>query len=339
MLLRLRAEPAARQRPLRVQRLKADDEFALAGPERPMDPRGVTALQRSAGNRAVAGMLTPTVQRCGPGGCADCGDKEEAKGKQGIAEIAEEPLIAGQGLLPVQRAATWANGAVHETNNLATVISNGTAVGQTTPMINGTITSTGALVRSSLLPPTVLNVADPTGGFDSEINTVPVNAGSFDELVLGAGPWRTNITKAAFHAMFPAVPHCAGAGNTRFRAAGDPTDAAMKAANRRHENHHATDMQSAFNDIIVPWDQKVTAAKAAGTKFHGASAATAEAALWTAMGGTKDQIADAFTARVVADIAAFHATAAGGPVSVSATKNPGASSNCSLSWAFFTNPG
>ncbi|HEY1180377.1 MAG TPA: hypothetical protein VGF17_29835 [Phytomonospora sp.] len=336
MLLSLRAEPSARRRPPAVQRL-ADDEYAFAG--RPLDPGGVTALQSRAGNRAVAEMLAPTLQRCGPGGCPDRGveKEEETAASQGIAEVAEEPLVAAQAL-PVQRAATWANGAVRETNNLAAVVTTGAPAGVTTPKINGTVTSTGALVRSSLVAPTLTTAATPTGGFDAEINVVPANVGSFDELVLGAGPWRTNWTKAEFHATFPTVAGCTGAGATRFRAAGDPSDAAMKAANRRHEDHHASDMHSAFTDIIVAWDQKVTNAKTAGTKFHGATKAAAEAALWTAMGGTRDEIADAFTDRVVNDINAFHGTPAGGPVSLSSTKNPGANSNCSLSWAYFTNP-
>ncbi|GIG65536.1 hypothetical protein [Phytomonospora endophytica] len=335
MLLRLRAEPNVRRRPPLVQRL-TDDEFAVG--KGPLDARGVAALQRRAGNRAVTAMLAPAVQRCGPGGCAEREpEQEETAARQGIAEVAEEPLMGAQAL-PVQRAATWANGTVRETNNLATVVTTGAPAGLTTPKINGTVTSTGDLVRSSLVAPTLTTAAVPAGGFDSEVNVVPANVGSFDELVLGAGPWRTTWTKAAFHTTFPTVPGCTGAGATRFRAAGDPGDAAMKSANRRHEDHHASDMQAAFNDIIVPWDQKVTNAKTAGTKFHGATAAAAEAALWTAMGGTRDEIADAFTTRVVNDIDAFHATPAGGPVSLSPTKNPGANSNCSLSWAYFVNP-
>ena len=116
----LHAESAARPRPPRIQR-RADDEFVL-GPH-PLDTRGVAALQRSAGNRAVAGMLAPTVQRCGPGGCADCGPAKEDEtplaAHQGMDGVVEEPpLIAAQSR-PVQRVATWANGTVHETRNLA----------------------------------------------------------------------------------------------------------------------------------------------------------------------------------------------------------------------------
>jgi len=40
--------------------------------------RGILALQSGAGNRAVAGLLAPTVQRCGPTPC-DCSDDERAE--------------------------------------------------------------------------------------------------------------------------------------------------------------------------------------------------------------------------------------------------------------------
>ena len=112
----------------------------------------------------------------------------------------------------------------------------------------------------------------------------------------------------------------------------------LQAANRRHEDQHAADIRAAFNAIIVPWDQAVTAAKAAARKFHGDTAAAAEAALWTAMGGTPLQIANAFVNRVVADTAAFHATPAGGVVRLSATKRPGARNHCTVCWVHLVNP-
>ena len=86
-------------------------------------------------------------------------------------------------------------------------------------------------------------------------------------------------------------------------------------------------MRAAFNAIIVPWDQAVTATKAA-----------AEAAIWTAMGGTPLQIANAFVNRVIADTAAFHATPAGGVVRLSATKRPGARNHCIVCWVHLVNP-
>ncbi len=333
----------SRPRPLSAQRVpQAEDERLFTGPG---DPRDLAALQKAAGNRAVARLLLPTVQRCGAG-CADGGPEQETEAAQGMAGVVdEEPLMSEQpvqraadGPVPVQRVATFANGAVHETRNLADTVVNGTPVGTTIPVLNGTITRSGGQFQSALVKPTLLTTAVASGGFDAEVDTVPTNTGSFDETVLAAGPWRINTTKAFFHGLFPTVAGCTGAGATRLRAFGDPSDAAMQAANRRHEDHHAADIRAAFDAIIVPWDAKVTAAKAAGTKFHGTSAAAAEAALWTAMGGTPLEIATAFVTRVVSDSNAFHGTPAGGPVSLSPTKQPGARDNCTICWVHLVNP-
>ena len=110
----------------------------------------------------------------------------------------------------------------------------------------------------------------------------------------------------------------------------------MQAANRRHEDHHAADHAAAFNATIMPWDAKLTSAKAAGMKFAGATAAEAEAALWAHMGGTPDEIADAFMARCAAAVVAYHGSAAGGPIG--APTDPQASPDCSTSSAKYTNP-
>ena len=91
---------------------------------------------------------------------------------------------------PVQRVATFANGTVNQTNNLANTVVNGAPVGVTIPVLNGTITNTGGQVQTALAQPTLTTAAVAAGGFDSEVNTVPTNTGSFNETVLSAGPWR-----------------------------------------------------------------------------------------------------------------------------------------------------
>jgi hypothetical protein len=164
---------------------------------------------------------------------------------------------------------------------------------------------------------------------------VPNNTGSFDETVLAPGPWSIVTTKAIVRARFAALAACTGAGNSTFSANGKPNDAAMFAANRRHENHHAADHQAAFNGSVVPWDTRLTAAKTAGTVFSGPSAAAAEAALHAAMGGTPDQIADAFMNACAAAVVAYHGTPAGGPVSAD---NPASNADCSTSSVDSTNP-
>jgi hypothetical protein len=315
----------------------------------------LAALQRSAGNRAVVQLLRhgppgPSIQRCGPGGCAEspAGGEEEAAAAQGVEGIEDEsvPLQrsvqrAADGVGPrpvVQRVATWAAaGAVHQVNNLAAAVMNGTEVGVTWPTLNGTQFWSSPVVRGALHRPTLKTTAAAAGGgFDAEVDVVADNTGSFDETVLAAGPWRINVPKATVRARVPAIAGCGGAGNSRFRAFGDPSDNAMFTANRRHEDHHRDDHQAAFNATIGAWDTKLSDAKAHGTKFHGATAADAEAALWAAVGGTPDQIADAYFNQCAAAVVAYHATAAGGPVQ--APTHPGSRNHCAISWAKYKNP-
>jgi hypothetical protein len=324
--------------------------------------RGLMALQRAAGNRAVAQLMraasaAPSVQRCGPGGCgsggcanADSKDGEEAPmAAQGVEGGQEEEFPApGQGVVQrafadpahpgtVQRVATFTDGPVHQVNNLADVVVNGTDAGVTWPSLNGTQFWSTADALAALVLPTVTTSAVAAGGFDAEVDPVPTNTGSYDETVLAAGPWTLVTPKATIAAMFPALATCAGAaGDTTFRARGNPSDGSMFRANRRHENKHARDHRRAFRATVVPWDRRLTRARARGRKFHGATAAAAEAALWAAMGGTPNQIADAFMNRLVAAVVAYHGTPGGGPIG--APTRPRADATCDNSSARYRNP-
>jgi hypothetical protein len=212
---------------------------------------------------------------------------------------------------------------------------NGTPVGVTWPTLNGSTFWSTADARRLLVKPTLSFASAASGGVNARVATVPTNTGSFDETVLAAGPWTTGVLKTAVGAKYPSLATCTGAGNSTFRAIGKPSDAAMFAANRRHEDHHAVDHRTAFNGSIVPWDTKLTAAQAAGTTYNGPTEADAVAALYAAMGGTPDQVADEFMNACQAAVIAYHGTAAGGPVTQS---NPKASADCSTSSIDSTNP-
>jgi hypothetical protein len=321
------------------------------------------ALQQAAGNRAVVQLLradsaVSTLQRCGPGGCADSGKEQDeeapaaahearaaAQGVEGQEEEFPEP---GQGVVQrtvaeparpptVQRVAIFSPGPVHQVNSLADCVVNGTPAGVTWPSLNGTQFWSVAAVQGALVRPTVTTSAVAAGGFEAQVDTVPRNTGSYDETVLARGPWRLVTAKATIGAMLPALATCAaGAGNTRFRAMGKPSDGAMFAANRRHENHHAKDHKAAFRATIKRWDGRLTRAKARRRRFQGATAAAAEAALWTAMGGTPDEVGEAFMNRCQAAVIAYHGSARGGPIG--APTSPGSRSNCDISWAKYRNP-
>jgi hypothetical protein len=277
---------------------------------------------RSSGKRLLAHELTHVVQQ------GQAAPQQSSEAATSVVVQAHSPAI--------QRVATWAAGAVHETNNLANSDVNGPPVGVTWPTLNGATFWGTAAARAALMKPTLAFSSAAGGGVNANVATVPTNTGSFDETVLAPGPWTVDAPKTTIGAMFPALTMCTGAGNSTFQAIGDPSDVAMFAANRRHEDHHAADHRAAFNGSIVPWDTGLTAAQAAGTEFNGPTEAAAEAALYAAIGGTPDQVADAFMNACAAAVVAFHSTAAGGPVG--APTNPTANADCSTSSAKYTNP-
>jgi hypothetical protein len=274
------------------------------------DPNG------SSGRRLLAHELTHVIQQ---GQAAPRGGK--ATHSPALAPQTDPPAI--------QRVANWAAAAVHETNSLANTAVVGADAGVTAPTFNGG-------VALALNAPTVNVSPVAAGGFDATVTAVAANIGSADETVLSPGPWRRVEPRANIGGLFPSLVQCVGAGNSNFRARGNPSDAAMSAANRRHEDHHAADGRAAFNGSVVPWDARLTAANAAGTTFHGATAAAATAALFAAVGGTPAQIRGAFVTAWNAAIPLFHATPAGGPIG--APTDPTAAADCSWSFARFTNP-
>jgi Domain of unknown function (DUF4157) len=276
----------------------------------------------SSGKRLLAHELTHVVQQ------GQAAPQQSSEATTPSAVQAHAPAI--------QRVATWVAGTVHQVNNLANSVLGGSPVGFTPPMLNGSIILSTADARAALTKPTLAFSSAASGGVNAKVATVPTNTGSFDETVLAPGPWTKAAPKTIIGAMFPALTMCTGAGISTFRAIGDPSDAAMFAANRRHEDHHVADHHTAFNGSIVPWDTRLTAAQAARTEFNRPTEAAAEAALYAAMGRTPDQVADAYFNEAVRLNNNYHGTAAGGPVG--APTSPTANADCSTSSAKYTNP-
>ena len=86
---------------------------------------------------------------------------------------------------------------------------------------------------------------------------------------------------------------------------------------------------------MVKWDKNVEKAKSKGTKFNGKDAAKAEATLWAAMGGEPKQVARKYRTLSFTKGAQFHATAKGGPMSISNAKSD---ADCSTSSIEVRNP-
>jgi hypothetical protein len=241
--------------------------------------------------------------------------------------------IRREGQPMIQRTAVWKAGAVHETINLATMALNGAPTPITWHMLNGTKMETEAAAVGAINSPTV-TTAKSGADWKAKITAVPANTGSFDETVLASGPWNRVVPKATVGTKF-GLAVCSGAGDTTFRAKGDPSDNDVFTANRGHEDQHAADHQAAFNAKIGTWDTKATEAKTKGTEFVGPTEADATANLWAAMGGTPADVAKAYRVDGFTRGAAFHATARGGPMSIS---NPQSDKTCATSSVNVTNP-
>lgn len=218
---------------------------------------------------------------------------------QGVTSQPITPKISISNAPVIQRAANFVAGTVNATTNMAAhIIASNFNAGFTPPTLNGTQILSTAAARGAIRRPTLGGRSNINGTVDTWVETVPTNEASFTMQVPSSGPWSTVTAKTNVAVLFALLglttpAGCVTAGNTTFSVNGKPTDAGFAANVRTHENLHAADHRTGFNSIIVPWDARLQAAQLAGTVFSGASVADAEAALFSAMGGTPDQIATA----------------------------------------------
>jgi hypothetical protein len=281
----------------------ARSNTALLGPNHHANP--LLHLQRTLGNQAVQRMLQTH---------------------------AEEPEIGSISTAAIQRSTKWVGATVHEDLNLAEVILNGGGP-VTWQMLNGTMLKTVADADSSINAPTI-STSGPGSDRKAKVDTVPKQEGGDDETVLAPGPWNTTAPKDDLGAKY-GLAACTGADDSTFSALGKPSDDAIYKANRRHEDHHVTDDRIAFSQTVVKWDKNLEKAKRKGTTFKGTDAAKAEAALWTAMGGTPKEIARRYRSLSGDKGTAFHATTKGGKLKTSHGK---ANPDCSASSVEVRNP-
>ena len=226
----------------------------------------------------------------------------------------------------LQRAASFKAGKVHVARNAAVQIATGGVAGVTLPVLNGKIFKNAAGAQAAIKAPTIARRSTATGA-ECWIKAVPTNTGSFDETVLTSGPWTTTTTRSnAWDRLGVAECLVANPGNARLTAKGDRTDADVAAANRTHEDRHATDDEKVFNAVVVPWDTAMTKAQSSRRVFSGADASACDTALYAAMGGTPDTIATKLWDDVDAAGHAFHKTAAGAQLRAF---DPWANADCS----------
>lgn len=207
-------------------------------------------------------------------------------GKRLLAHELTHVAQHGRGLagmssaLAIHRFSYVEGTSIHQDNNLANTVLYGKDVGITYFILNGTTIKNSADVRTGLKKPTLSVTPGAAGGFDARVQHVPMNVGKVDETVLAARSWKLNVTKATVPRQFPHLTACRGSGRTVFQALGSPSDPAMFAASRRHEDHHAHAFYGAFMGTVYWWDTELDIAAGGKTPYHGATKAEVEAKLW-----------------------------------------------------------
>jgi hypothetical protein len=215
--------------------------------------------------------------------------------------------------------------------------------GFTPPCINGTLYAKGAAddwAFTALNKPTIAVRNDAEAQeFKASVTAVPANAVGYHMFLPTPPPWRTIVTldqkRIYFYGIHrevaaeearerrenPPAPMPPGSvelttfktsrGGAVLEVTGDPDPATLLDQVTRHETKHAVDIAARRDEIVKPWDLKLTQAKDAHTEYAGASDVTALETLWAAMGGTPESIAKKLNDDWAADSDAYHKSAAG----------------------------
>lgn len=227
--------------------------------------------------------------------------------------------------LSLQRTAKFVKGSVSEEFNLAEQVATGRAAGNTDFVLNGTPFTSGtnlATERQALNTPSIGSATRQKGGVECWFDSVPDNEVSYEMKVLKSGAWSFFTTKANMSALFPALNACqtAVAGNATFVVKGMRTNEEQRKRTRTHEDHHVADYKTIFNNVLVPWDKRVTEAQKKHQTMLGTDVNDCEKKLYNASVGQK-QVPDDIVAEIIKNINAkattFHASPAGRNVNIS----------------------
>lgn len=233
-----------------------------------------------------------------------------------------------------QSTARFVAGPTHNVWNLAARIAAGNfTLGFTPPLLNGSQIMSAADAIAAIHRPSLGNRTSGAGA-ECWINTIPDNEASFDMTLPTTGPWSTVTSRVSVAGLLGHTT-CTAPGDTTFTVQGDPSSAVALANIQRHEQHHATDHETVFNAVAVPWHTALTRARDPRRNFTGANVSACEAALWAAMGGTPDQIATNLWNGWIGANNTFHGTPAGATGSVTGRT---ANADCSVSSINFSHP-
>jgi hypothetical protein len=319
-----------------------------------LTPDIVMHLQSTYGNHFVQQLVTRAQQKSAgqttPLQRQSCGCHESVEDDSKTAPIQRQPAPIQPKLTDsdavatrlLQRTASWANGTIINNYNLAQKFANyDFDMGYTPPTLNGTEITSQALARNNINSPVVQTNQRPNGQYEAWFSADANNTASYNMYLPTAPPWQDNPTKLAIYGLLtqadPGRDNCNAGGNTNFRFRGLPNDNTFLRNLTRHERHHASDNKRLYKSILRSWHRSIWWRWKIGKRYRGASAAAATNALWNAVGGTPDDIADELADRWDQASDAFHNTNAGRKPDLN-TIQAAANGNCSQSYIRIRHP-
>lgn len=231
--------------------------------------------------------------------------------RMGLRAVASPPLRAHHPAA-IQRQVLRQSG-FQRTWNLAEQHGQGiTTLGYTPPWLNNLIienTTVAGDVTAAIKPPQIQVTQKSQGVFEAVVTNVQTNHAGYRMKLPMPPPWQSTGPRGKMLAMVGEKdPEKYKSPNTQIDVYvfGDPDDEALERQVEKHETVHAQDILRRIDQILKPWDAKLTKAMQERTVFQGATAQEAEKAVYDAAGGTPERIGQLLYDAWDADSKDFH---------------------------------
>ena len=241
----------------------------------------------------------------------------------------------------IQRLVLFTHGPRMRQNNVAESIANMVDYGITKTTLNDRTYPGGSKEEfiTALLEPTLSVEQGELARVAVSVQSVPIQRVSYLMELPTRGDWRLRVAasnikvKLANQPILDGVTIPIGAdegGSVMLNVHGLPNNPIFSDLVETHEDVHVGDIQTAIEEILKPWDTRLTTFRNQRTRFEGHDEETAKARLYRAAGGTPREIATRFVNTLRQKGMAFHETDAGKAPSIVAVVRSGPEENSVL---------
>ncbi|MGH2718857.1 MAG: hypothetical protein ACRDJU_09790 [Actinomycetota bacterium] len=279
----------------------------------------ILALQRTAGNQAVAGLLAAG---------RDAGSPHDAR----------DPVV--------QRQVAWHDGARAHTSSMLNAIVALTPFGITPSIVNQE-EFPGGNSAGALFGPTIQVEDSFVGKKAKVVGQDVINVVGYRMELPVAPPWQgpvdspTVASAIGFHTeqgrTFAAEqqPYSNHQGNTNLIVQGLPSNQTFSRLVEDHEDHHVDEVRATAGRYLVPWDARLADMRRTGETTWGLDGPSATANLYRKAGGTPAAIGTKLESEFRRLGDAFHETQEGKPPTVTSVGTKG---DCSSITLFLKHP-